>query len=79
MLQTGETSNCDQSLLWKMRKDSCVQSQALPGDNFLSLENIKKIFMLNSKVLGGMEEDSMLDLLDSGLRNDNVTETFSVR
>ena len=31
------------------------------------------------KVLGGMEEDSMLDLLDSGLRNDNVTETFSVR
>ena len=36
-------------------------------------------FILNSKVLGGMEEDSMLDLLDSGLRNDNVTETFSVR
>jgi len=26
-----------------------------------------------------MEEDNMLDLLDSGLRNDNVTETFSVR
>ena len=35
--------------------------------------------MLFFKVLGGMEEDSMLDLLDSGLRNDNVTETFSVR
>ena len=33
----------------------------------------------NFKVLGGMEEDSLLDLLDSGLRNDNVTETFSVR
>ena len=29
------------------------------------------------KVLGGMEEDNMLDLLDSGFRND--TETFTVR
>ena len=41
--------------------------------------NFLRRFMLNSKVLGGMEEASMLDLLDSGLRNDNATETFSVR
>ena len=38
-----------------------------------------KQIISNFKVLGGMEEDSLLDLLDSGLRNDNVTETFSVR
>ena len=42
---------------------------------FESLENPYFVF----KVLGGMEEDNMLDLLDSGLRNDNVTEAFSVR
>ena len=41
--------------------------------------NALRTFIFVFKVLGGMEEDNMLDLLDSGLRNDNVTEAFSVR
>ena len=31
------------------------------------------------QVLGGLDEDSYLELLDSGLKNDNVTESFSLR
>ena len=75
-LQTGEASHCNQSVFWEIWKDPCVQSKTLPGENLLQPF---RWLMLLSKVLGGMEEDSMLDLLDSGLRNDNVTETFSVR
>lgn len=36
--------------------------------------NLKKF-----KVYGGMKEDSMIELLDGGLRNDGHTETFTLR
>jgi len=71
---SSDTNSPPQYLVLRLERPAIVTS--------LSFGKYEKTHVCNLKrfqVLGGMEEDNMLDLLDSGLRNDNVTEAFSVR
>ena len=86
---SSDTNSPPQYLVLRLERPAIVTSLSFGKYEKTHVCNLKRFqvyhlspskqIISNFKVLGGMEEDSLLDLLDSGLRNDNVTETFSVR
>lgn len=71
---SSDTNNPPQYLVLRLERPAVVTS--------LSFGKYEKTHVCNLKrfqVFGGLEDDSLLELLDSGLKNDNVAETFVVR
>jgi len=82
-----EDKPSDQASRWSSDTNTPPQYITLKLERPAIINNItfgkfEKTHVCNLKrfqVLGGLDEDSYLELLDTGLKNDNVTESFSLR
>lgn len=71
---SSDTNTPPQFITLKLEKTAVI--------NNITFGKFEKTHVCNLKrfqVLGGLDEDSYLELLDTGLKNDNVTESFSLR
>lgn len=71
---SSDSNNPPQFLVLKLDKPAIVESIM-----FGKYEKIHVCNMRKFKVFGGLSEDHMVELLDGGLKNDHVPETFSLR
>ncbi|XP_054277610.1 muskelin isoform X2 [Macrosteles quadrilineatus] len=71
---SSESNNPPQFLILKLSKPAIVKSITFGKYEKNHVCNLKKF-----KIFGGMTEERMLELLDTGLRNDNIEETFPLR
>jgi len=71
---SSDTNSPPQYLVLRLDRPAIVT-----GISFGKYEKTHVCNLKRFQVLGGMEEDSLLELLDSGLRNDNISESFHVR
>nr|KAG5711490.1 hypothetical protein BaRGS_025917 [Batillaria attramentaria] len=61
-------------LMLKLERPAIVDSITFGKYEKTHVCNLKKL-----KVYGGLSEDHMIEILDSGLKNDHIPETFGVR
>ncbi|KAG8180418.1 hypothetical protein JTE90_022767 [Oedothorax gibbosus] len=71
---SSESNNPPQFLVLKLYSPAVVQSISFGKYEKSHVCNMKKF-----KVYGGLSEDSMVELLESGLKNNNQTETFALK
>ena len=72
---SSESTNPDQFLILKLNKPAIVEKIIFGKFEKTHVCNVKKF-----KVFGGLQPDQVCnELLDAGLNNDNVPETFSLR
>ncbi|XP_046388437.1 muskelin [Ischnura elegans] len=71
---SSDTNNPPQFLVLKLQKYSLVESITFGKYEKTHVCNLKKF-----KVYGGLQSDNMIELLESGLRNDSSPETFELR
>lgn len=69
-----DSVNSPQFLILKLTEYAIVKSITFGKYEKTHVCNLKKF-----KIFGGLDDDNMIELLDTGLRNDNVEETFSLR
>ena len=71
---SSDTNTPPQFITLKLERPSII--------NNITFGKFEKTHVCNLKrfqVFGGQDEDSYLELLDTGLKNDNITESFSLR
>jgi len=71
---SSENNNPPQFITLKLKQPAIVRTITFGKYEKTHVCNLKKF-----KVYGGLSEDNMIELLDSGLKNDNQAETFNVR
>lgn len=71
---SSDTNNPPQFLTLKLSKFAIVHTITFGKYEKTHVCNLKKF-----KIFGGLEEDSMLELLEGGLKNDSKPECFMVR
>ncbi|XP_063226200.1 muskelin isoform X2 [Bacillus rossius redtenbacheri] len=71
---SSDSSTPPQFLTLKLHKHSIVETITFGKYEKTHVCNLKKF-----KVYGGLQEENMVELLDSGLKNDSIPETFPLR
>ncbi|XP_012935580.1 muskelin isoform X1 [Aplysia californica] len=71
---SSDSNNPPQFLVLKLERPAIVESILFGKYEKIHVCNLRKF-----KVYGGLSEDHMVELLDGGLKNDHVAETFSLR
>ncbi|ELU02476.1 hypothetical protein CAPTEDRAFT_169790 [Capitella teleta] len=71
---SADSNHPPQFLTLKLEKAAIVQSIVFGKYEKTHVCNLKKF-----KVMGGLSEDSMIELLESGLKNDHLCEKFYVK
>ncbi|KAG8227240.1 hypothetical protein J437_LFUL003971 [Ladona fulva] len=71
---SSDSNNPPQFLILKLQKYSLVESITFGKYEKTHVCNLKKF-----KLYGGLQDDNMIELLESGLRNDSSPETFELR
>ncbi|XP_070558105.1 muskelin-like [Ptychodera flava] len=71
---SSETNYPPQFLLMKLERTAIVESITFGKYEKTHVCNLKKF-----KMYGGLNEDNMMELLQSGLKNDHIKETFELK
>jgi len=71
---SSDSNNPPQYLLLKLERPAIVESILFGKYEKIHVCNLRKF-----KVFGGLSEDHMVELLDGGLKNDHIAETFVLR
>ncbi|XP_037092841.1 muskelin-like isoform X2 [Pollicipes pollicipes] len=71
---SSENNNPPQYIILKLKQPAILRTITFGKYEKTHVCNLKKF-----KVLGGLCEDNMIELLDSGLKNDNQPETFYLK
>ncbi|XP_033208683.1 muskelin isoform X2 [Belonocnema kinseyi] len=71
---SSDNDNHPQYLVLKLQQPAIVQTITFGKYEKTHVCNIKKF-----KVYGGLEEENMMELLESGLKNDSTPETFDLK
>ncbi|XP_013065236.2 muskelin-like isoform X1 [Biomphalaria glabrata] len=71
---SSDSNNPPQYLILKLEKPAVVEYILFGKYEKTHVCNLRKF-----KVYGGLTEDHMIELLDGGLKNDHVSETFQLR
>ncbi|XP_023702338.1 muskelin [Cryptotermes secundus] len=71
---SSDTNNPPQYLTLKLQKHSIVESITFGKYEKTHVCNLRKF-----KVFGGLQDGNMIELLESGLKNDSIAETFQLR
>ncbi|XP_041349762.1 muskelin-like [Gigantopelta aegis] len=71
---SSDSNNPPQYLLLKLDRPAIVDTILFGKYEKTHVCNLKKF-----KVYGGLTEDHLIELLDNGLKNDHIPETFSLR
>ncbi|PVD25090.1 hypothetical protein C0Q70_15588 [Pomacea canaliculata] len=71
---SSDSNNPPQYLILKLHRPAIVDSITFGKYENIHVCNLKKF-----KVFGGLTEEHMIELLDSGLKNDHIPETFALR
>lgn len=71
---SSDSNNPPQYLMLKLERPAIVDNIVFGKYEKTHVCNLKKL-----KVYGGLSEDHMIEILDSGLKNDHIPETFAVR
>ncbi|KAK6176578.1 hypothetical protein SNE40_014836 [Patella caerulea] len=71
---SSDSNNPPQYLILKLEKPAIVESITFGKYEKTHVCNLKKF-----KIYGGLSEDHMIELLESGLKNDHIPETFQLR
>ncbi|KAG1683384.1 Muskelin [Nymphon striatum] len=71
---SSESNSPPQFITLKLEKPALVEKITFGKYEKIHVCNLKKF-----KVFGGLEDENMVELLDNGLKNDSVAETFILR
>ncbi|KAK7101686.1 muskelin-like [Littorina saxatilis] len=71
---SSDSNNPPQYLMLKLERPAIVESIKFGKYEKTHVCNLKKF-----KVYGGLTEDHLIEILDSGLKNDHIPESFPVR
>lgn len=71
---SSDSNNPLQFLMLKLDRPAILDNIVFGKYEKTHVCNLKKL-----KVYGGLSEDHMIEILDSGLKNDHIPETFAVR